>query len=481
MQLRIWHKLFLSFLAATALVVVVTLLLTRYSFNRGFIDYMNQLQSERLTTLSAELATHYVEFGSLEAFGDDSGLWRDVLRTAFAGSRRRGGQRPRNDRRDGPPRNGPHGGNTPPPAELPRQSLRVDLLDSNGELIRGRDPARDSSQRFAIDHRGQVIGYLRYLPVSSITDVSARADQQFVHGQRRNLWSVALVALTVAAALAMLMARQLVAPVRALNRGANNIAKGNLTERIRVQSNDELGQLATDFNAMAESLEQMQAARRQWIVDISHELRTPLAILGGELHALEDGVREWDDSSRSSLQAEVERLSRLVSDLHELSLSDSGGMSYTMERLNLVDVVHHALETCQTRLAEPSLEVTTDLPDEPLMIQGDAQRLTQMLINLLENSARYTDVGGRVHVAARRDAAVYLTVEDSAPGVSDAALPHLFERLYRVEESRNRSTGGSGLGLAICQAVVTAHGGQIRASASPLGGLRIEVEFRHDH
>ena len=183
------------------------------------------------------------------------------------------------------------------------------------------------------------------------------------------------------------------------------------------------------------------------------------------MQALEDGVRQWNEPARRSLQAEVDRLSRLVNDLHELSLSDAGGMSYNLASLDLTNVVHDALDTCRTRLAEHSLTFETDLPEEPMMIQGDARRLTQMLINLLENSARYTDPGGRVQVSARVDSAVHLTVDDSAPGVSDEALPKLFERLYRVETSRNRATGGSGLGLAICQAVVTAHGGQIRASS----------------
>ena len=218
MHLRIWHKLFLSFLTATSLVVVIALVLTRYSFNRGFIDYMNQLESQRLETLAGELATRYAQTASWDAFVDDEGLWRDTLKRTFAepGRRFRGRRSPAGPRGDAgsSPRE-----QRPPPPELPRQSMRIDLLDSDGEQISGRSPARPSAQRYPIELDEIIIGYLRYVPVSSITDLSARADQQFVRGQSRSLWSVAVLALAVAAALALLMARQLVAPVRALNRG----------------------------------------------------------------------------------------------------------------------------------------------------------------------------------------------------------------------------------------------------------------------
>ncbi|MFK8016456.1 MAG: ATP-binding protein [Gammaproteobacteria bacterium] len=482
MHLRIWHKLFLSFLAATSIVVVIALVLTRYSFHRGFIDYMNQLENQRLDALATELIAHYEQSNSWDVYAEDESLWRDALRQTFAEPGRRfRGRRPRGNGK-APPRNqGPPPNEGPPRAELPRQSMRIDLLAANGDLVRGRGADRASSKRYPITVADRTIGYLRYVPVSSIAELRERADQQFVRGQSRSLWSIAVLALGVAAALALLMARQLVAPVRALNRGAKAIAQGDLDQRIDVRSNDELGQLATDFNAMARSLGQMRTARRQWIVDISHELRTPLAILGGELQALEDGVRNWDDGARQSLQAEVTRLSRLVGDLHELSVSDAGGMSYDLQPLDLRPVVESAIDACRTRIAERNLTLQIDLPPLPMTVSGDARRLTQMLINLLENSVRYTDLGGTLRVAGSVDQAVQLIVEDSAPGVSEDALPRLFDRLYRVEASRNRGTGGSGLGLAICQAVVAAHGGDIRATASPLGGLRIEVELPHEH
>ncbi len=373
MRLLIWHKLFLALLAATALAVVVALLLTLWSFDRGFLGYLNSIEAQRIGTMAEELAGIYAETGSWDALVDNRGRWRMVIRGKTGGARDlpphlapkpgdgpgdrisdrpdvRSDLRPDLAGRDNRPRP-PPGVEGPPPMRPPgpppglfgvRQPM--DLLDAESHVLIGNPAQIDDALRQAITVDGTTVGYLRYRSISALTDLDDEAEQQFIEQQRAGLYATALVALLIAAALAIVFGRQLVAPIRHLVGGTQALAAGKLDQRIAVTSRDELGQLAQDFNAMAESLEQSQRSQRQWIVDTAHELRTPLAILTGELQAIEDGVREWNQDARASLQAEVERLSGLVEDLHEIALSDAGGMGYQWREVDLVSVIEDAVD-----------------------------------------------------------------------------------------------------------------------------------------
>jgi two-component system sensor histidine kinase BaeS len=214
------------------------------------------------------------------------------------------------------------------------------------------------------------------------------------------------------------------------------------------------------------------------MADVSHELRTPLAVLKGELEAIEDGVRPLSQDSVKSLQAEVATLGKLVGDLYDLSLSDVGALSYRKQELDLRESIEAALGAYRERLAVQRIEVEAAWGAVPLPLLADPQRLHQLFSNLMENVIRYTDAGGRLRLSARRDeSGIAIDLQDSGPGVPEELLPRLFERLYRLEGSRNRASGGAGLGLAICRNIAEAHGGRIEARRSPLGGLWIALRF----
>jgi two-component system sensor histidine kinase BaeS len=271
-----------------------------------------------------------------------------------------------------------------------------------------------------------VVGWLGYVPATGLGD-----DRQlrFLKEQRLAFVLVAGIVVLLAAALSLLLARRLVRPLRGLAEATHGLTAGDFSLRVPVAGSDELGQLARDFNILALTLEHNEQSRRQWVADISHELRTPLAVLRGEIEALQDGVRPLDQGAMQSLHSEVLRLHRLVDDLYQLALSDLGALSYRKEIVDLA----------------------------PL---------------------HYTDAGGDVVLRVVCDAAVVrVELEDSAPGVADADLARIFERLYRVEASRSRAAGGAGLGLAICRNIVEAHGGAISAHHSPMGGVLLRVEL----
>ena len=200
-------------------------------------------------------------------------------------------------------------------------------------------------------------------------------------------------------------------------------------------------------------------------------------MLRGEIQALQDGIREVTPSALNSLNAECERIGGLVEDLYQLSLADAGALEYTFESVDLGELLQEAVELQKHGFADAGLGLELEVRADA-RVRGDTRRLGQLIDNLLANSRRYTESPGRVRLVLEEDAgSVFLVIEDSAPGVPEAALPRLFDRLFRVDTSRNRDAGGAGLGLAICRAIVLAHGGSIEATASRLGGLRIEVRL----
>jgi two-component system sensor histidine kinase BaeS len=348
----------------------------------------------------------------------------------------------------------------------------VQLVDRAGLRIAGNPHIGADAAEVPVMLDGRVIGTLRLAPLPALIGT---LDRDFAATQWHDALGVGVLVLLGALAFAFTLARWLLGPVRALAAATRALAAGDYRQRVTVARGDELGALARDFNHLAETLEQNRDARRQWGADIAHELRTPLAILRGEIDALRDGVRPLGAAALVSLQAECQRLSTLVEDLYQLSLADAGALEYRFEAVDLRDLVRESVALQRAAFADAGLALDADCPAVP-PVHGDARRLDQLLDNLLANARRYTDAPGRVQVrlAAQEDGVV-LSVDDTAPGVPPAHLPHLFERLYRVDASRNRAAGGAGLGLAICRAIVAAHGGTIQAQPSALGGLSVRV------
>jgi two-component system sensor histidine kinase BaeS len=352
---------------------------------------------------------------------------------------------------------------------------RTALFDADGELIVGNPLAPLSPNRLAIKVDDKVVGELRIEPLRELTQA---IDVQFVRRQSSALIYIAIGLLLFSGLAALLVARLFTRPLKSLLAGSQRIGSGVYDQPIVVGTTDELGELASSFNSVGETLNKNRDARQRWLADISHELRTPLAILTGELQAIEDGVRQMDTATRQSLQAEVLRLNQLVGDLHELSLSDEGGPGYRRDAVDLAVVLTDVLSATRGRLSDGSITLRESLPPDGTVVTGDSVRLTQLFINLVENSLRYTDAPGELSVSYQRQAdSIDVIFEDSPPGVPAKSLPYIFERLYRVDESRSRQTGGSGLGLAICQGIVQAHNGEIFAKPSQLGGLAVHVRL----
>ena len=495
--MKLWRpsitgKLFLAILATCIVLLISMHWAVRISFERGFIDYIKRGNEQRLTMLGDALSEQYALHGNWKFLRNNDRFIFQLLKSfdrdnddRFPGGRKTNAGGTPDGRLDigppdtdgpppdGPPPDGPRG----PGPDMPPHGWRTLfwVVDQKGRVLVGpRERVPEDGSRRNIVVNGVSVGAVIASPVERLT---RNTDINFDRQQKRTSWLIVALSTILAALATFPLARGLLAPVKRLVEGTHRLAAGDFTTRVAVSSSDELGRLAQDFNQLASTLERNQQMRRDLMADISHELRTPLAVLRGELEAIQDGVRKFTPDSVTSLQAEVATLTKLVDDLHQLSMSDEGALAYQKTSVDIITLLEVAAGAFRERFASRGLTIAVSLPENATVF-GDGDRLMQLFNNLLENSLRYTDSGGRLLISASQTGRrIILDFADSGPGVSDQQLERLCERFYRAEGSRNRASGGSGLGLAICVNIVAAHGGTLRADHSPFGGVSIKVEL----
>lgn len=457
-------RIFLAVFATAIAMVILTGASTRWSFTRGFLGYLNDLAVTRMEAVVPRIAEAYAEQGDWSFIREDRRRWMDIIRPVPG---------PAPDIVAGDESEPPHF--APPLSDLTGVVMRMALLDADRRLLAGFVIAGARNEERPVTVAGRTVGWVT---LARFESVAAAGAQRFAEAQARALWVIGLVAVLLAGAIAWWLARTQLKPVRAVADATHRLAGGDYALRVPVQSRDEVGRLARDFNHLAATLQRNEQMRRDFMADLSHELRTPLGVLHGELEAIEDGVRTLDRAAIKSLQSEVAMLNKLVSDLYDLSLADVGALTYRKAALDVRDLLSLALEAFRERFAQAGISVSLSLPPTPLPLFADERRLLQLCHNVLENACRYTDRGGSLAVTARQQGDwVVIDFMDSAPGVPAERLDKLFERFYRGEASRNRASGGAGLGLAICRSIVEAHAGQIEAAASPQGGLHLRIRL----
>ncbi len=270
----------------------------------------------------------------------------------------------------------------------------------------------------------------------------------------------------VALAVAVFVARRIVEPVEAMGAAAQRIAAGRYGERVPVASQDELGELAEQFNRMAEALQRLERLRKDLVADVAYELRTPLAGLSGYLEGLLDGVLEASPEVLARMQREVHRLQRLVEDLQELSRVEAGQVKLEPVPTILRDVVEGVVGRLRPQGEDKRIRLAVEVPPDLPTVLADPDPVAQVLTNLLGNALQYTPPGGRVDVRAWRvGREAVVAVQDTGIGIPRKHLPFVFERFYRVDRSRSRRAGGAGIGLAIVRSLVELHGGRIWADS----------------
>ena len=274
-----------------------------------------------------------------------------------------------------------------------------------------------------------------------------------------------VVAIVVGGALSALLATRIARPLGEIERAARQIADGDYAARVPRQGPDELTGLADSFNEMASSLQEQERLRREFIANAAHELRTPLTNLQGYLEALRDEVIPADRATFESLWDEAERLVRLSRSLDVLAEGDSLADRLEQCELDVATAVRSAAELVAPSMAQCGLAFDLELASS-LPARADPDALAQILGNLLQNAIRYTPRGGSVRLLGKLlSNRVVVSVTNSGPGIPPEDLPHVFERFYRVEKSRDAALGGAGIGLAIVRQLVESCGGSVGADS----------------
>lgn len=484
----------MTLLVTLASIVLLLLFIVNWSFQKGFADYLQQGEYKKTESVALLLQSDYQQHDGWQFIKHNRHNWNIVLETVGIETP------PPPPRRDHRPPRGPsphinpnaqssdfpnhrpkaeakefRGNHSPQARPLTRPlAHRLSLFDSDRKQIVGPGRPSDVTHWLPIDLNNETVGWLGLEAQQIESDELAHS---FVTQQRQSYLIVAVAVLLLSLLVAAVWGRFFLKPIHEVVNGAKKVAEGDYENRVAVKGKDELAELAVNFNKMTEVLQRNEILRQQWISDISHELRTPIAVISGEIEALLDGVREPTQTRISSLFNDVQALSKLVEELHQLSLSDHGSLELFNEDVDLHKTLENLLVLMHPRWKEKGLSFTFDNnTNQNFHITGDQQRISQLFTNLLENSLRYTDKGGETVIQLKSlHKQIMFEIADTTPGVPEEALDRIFDRLYRVDKSRSRLVGGSGLGLSICKNIVEAHGGEIYAQNRLGGGLKITV------
>jgi len=351
-------------------------------------------------------------------------------------------------------------------------SSRLSLYDAKRRFVVGEASDEQISYR-PIMVNNQIVGYLGLKPVLDQDDA---LSINFFSNQKRYLFLVYALSILASLIASLLLATYFKKPIQRLLNGTRALTQGNYQYQVKVNRNDELGDLFNELNALAVILDQHETSRRQWVADTSHELKTPLAVLQAQIEAMQDGIRKPTPEHFASMLAQVNSLKKLTQDLAALAQVDAQQLQFYFSTVNPWEVVQQELINFQPNFEQAELVVTAD--GEGTDLNLDLDRFKQIVANLLSNSIRYTEAGGQVHIHTTQDDKEWtLYIDDSPFGLTDEQLARIGERFYRVDDSRTRATGGTGLGLALSCKITQALGGSLSFAHSPLGGLRCKLSF----
>jgi signal transduction histidine kinase len=347
------------------------------------------------------------------------------------------------------------------------RSARLDLTPDGVLTIERRVPSGRTHelirgpQLVMRDANGGVAGSLFILPRRG----GEGAQVLQTRSLDRSFFWIFLVAMLVGIAMAIAIARAISKPVEQLTAAARRMESGDLRVRVEPRGGAELEALAHGFNAMAAALDHNEELRRRMVSDVAHELRAPLTNIRCELESMQDGLTAATPERIASLHDETMHLAGLVDDLQDLALAEAGRLDIDPQPVPVAALARRAAAGIEHRARERGVSISCD-GDDDVVVLADARRIVQVLTNLLVNAVAHIEGSGEVRVAwERRDGEALIRVIDSGSGIPAGDLPHIFERFYRVDTSRSRSTGGAGLGLSIVRQLVAAHGGRVWAES----------------
>ena len=301
-------------------------------------------------------------------------------------------------------------------------------------------------------------------------EMSEEEMAAFEASMERRIWQEVsgrlLVGGILALAAGVIASRWLVAPLGRLEDGAQAVAEHQLEHRVPERGSKEMKSVAASFNRMADKLEEQENLRRNLLADVTHELRHPIHIIQGNLQAILDGVFPLEKGEIARLLDQTQQLTSLVEDLHQIALAEARQLPLHKQDSDLVETIRGALTSAQSMLSSKNITLETTMPPHAVIREVDGVRIRQAFQNILNNAFHHTPQGEKIAVGlSETREGVEISVQDWGEGIPHEHIPHIFDRFYRSDNSRNREYGGAGLGLAISQAIIRSHGGEIRASS----------------
>ena len=352
---------------------------------------------------------------------------------------------------------------------------RVLVSDTDGRVVAdtGGDMAGTQLDTDVLQENGTFITDGEEVIGALLVTADVQAEEQgerFLGVINQAILSSVFLAGALALVFGGLIVWRVVRPLKSLTMAASAVAAGDLSQRVSVASGDEISDLADAFNRLAVQLGRPEALRQQLTADIAHELRTPITVIQGNIEALQDGIFPLTQEALEPILDKTLLLRRLVEDLRQLALAESGQLSLIPESLDLGLLAAQTLDAFRPPAEARGVKLSIAPADSLPLVRADRQRVQQVLDNLLSNALRYTPDGGCIAVGlARENESIRVSVTDTGPGIPAEALSNVFERFYRADQGRARLSdgGGSGLGLAVARSIIEAHGGRIGAHSPP--------------
>ena len=498
--MNLYKKLILSLVGLTSIILIATLLLARWSFEQGFQNFLQNQEMDRLNRIAQDIvqvapsaiSVSEINKPQLSYILDRHALSNDRFRGPRGGKGDPGLRRP-------PPHlraidskeslrkaRGMKKGLAPPvtkdylgdvPGAEPKKLLFTAVYDESGNLLAGNTFDESLADRvimfeYPISNDNKFIGTVKSWKQELLESPTA---SEFAKQQITTSILIGFFSLSLAFVLSYFGAKTLLAPIRHIMSGVEDLSKGNYTKGLSNNRVDEFGDLINNVNHLGEVLEQTKTAKNRWFADISHELRTPLTVLMGELEALKLGIRPFSMEQLDSLSQETQLLKRLIDDLYQLSVSDIGALRYEFAKVDISALLSRVVDQTLSAANANSVGIAPNIKPG-VSIECDEDRIHQLFTNVLNNSATYTNTSGKIKVTldtTQND--IVVRVEDSAPNLSEEECAQIFEPLYRHDKARTRNAGGAGLGLAISKNIVHAHGGKISAKPSIIGGIEVTI------
>ena len=462
-------KLLLAFLAVSLTVAILGAVIIRYTTEREFDELV--LNNARNNFINR--ATVYYQ---------TTGSWNGYATLYF--NQQSSGPQPQEQRNvpNQPPQGQQNQPQLQPPPQQGQRGLTFILADASGRVVIPVRPYRVGNlmpvdilaEGTPIEVNEEIVGTV--ITIGEVPPLDDR-EQRYLERTNLSLLYATLGATAIALVISLLLTRGLTRPLRELTNAIRSLPKGGIGQQVRVRTKDEIGQLAQAFNLMSADLARLNEQRRQMTADIAHDLRSPLTVIGGYVESMRDGVLQPTPQRLNAIHDEVQHLQRLVEDLRTLSLADAGKLSLNLAPITPIGVLQQVQASYQHAADRKGLTLTALADADLPLIHADPDRLQQMLGNLVSNAIRHTPEGGSISMkcsvsseqlvvsgqqsVTRPPSSVIFAVSDSGSGIPAEDINRIFDRFYRVDDSRHGGEGESGLGLAIAKSIVEMHGGKI--------------------